>query len=164
VLIAMAMMASPKLLVADEPTTALDVTIQAQILAMLRALAEESQVAALLITHDLAVAASMAKRVLVMNEGKIVETGATRTIVHAPAHAYTRELIASRFDLSSDRARPLAAKQHTRAPSWTELWPEHRPAMGDAVLSLSGVSKSYATVPAPSGAAGACSRRCAPSI
>jgi peptide/nickel transport system ATP-binding protein len=141
VLIAMAMMAAPKLLVADEPATALDVTIQAQILDMLRALAQEHRTAVLLITHDLAVAASMAGRVLVMHEGKIIESGATEAVVRAPSHVYTRSLIASRFDLASDRTRPLGGP----SPSWAELWPEHRVKAEDVVLRLRRVGKSFAT-------------------
>jgi peptide/nickel transport system ATP-binding protein len=141
VLIAMAMMASPKLLIADEPTTALDVTVQAQILDMLRSLARERQAAVLLITHDLAVAASMASRVLVLHEGRIVETGSIREVVTAPAHAYTRRLIASHFDLGSDRTRPLGGA----SPTWVELWPEHRPRADEVVLNLTGVSKSFAS-------------------
>lgn len=144
VLIAMAMMANPKLLVADEPTTALDVTVQAQILDLLRTLATEQQAAVLLITHDLAVAASMSTRVLVMREGKFVETGATRQLVSAPQHPYTRGLIASRFDLATDRTRPLISPGGTQ---WADLWPGYPPDAQNVILSFKQVGKSFATGP-----------------
>ncbi|MCZ6887176.1 MAG: ABC transporter ATP-binding protein [Gammaproteobacteria bacterium] len=95
VMIAMALANEPKLLIADEPTTALDVTIQAQILKLLRDLQSESGMALLLITHDLAVVRSMADRVCVMTEGEIVEAGSSRQIFHAATHRYTRHLLAA---------------------------------------------------------------------
>ena len=107
VLIAMSMMAGPKLLIADEPTTALDVTIQAQILDLLRDLAREQQTAILFVTHDLSVAASLADRVLVLYAGRVAEIGAVRDVIAHPAHPYSAGLLAARFDFSSDRLRPL---------------------------------------------------------
>jgi peptide/nickel transport system ATP-binding protein len=107
VLIAMSMMASPKLLIADEPTTALDVTIQAQILDLLRDLAREQQTAILFVTHDLSVAASLADRVLVLYAGRVAEIGNVRDVIRKPAHPYSAGLLAARFDFSSDRLRPL---------------------------------------------------------
>jgi peptide/nickel transport system ATP-binding protein len=107
VLIAMAMMAGPKLLVADEPTTALDVTIQAQILDLLRGLARAQGTAILFVTHDLSVAASLADRVLVLYGGRVAEIGAVREVIARPAHPYTAGLLAARFDFRSDRTRPL---------------------------------------------------------
>ena len=86
VLIAMAMMAKPKLLIADEPTTALDVTLQAQILDLLRDLAREQQTAILFVTHDLSVAASLARRILVLYAGRIVEMGRIQDLVRNAAH------------------------------------------------------------------------------
>jgi peptide/nickel transport system ATP-binding protein len=145
VLIAMAMMARPKFLVADEPTTALDVTVQAQILTVLSALALEQELAVLLITHDLAVAASMAQRLMVLSRGKIVEAGTTAMIVGAPQHTDTKRLLAARFDLASDRSRPLPAEGGMPAKSWAELWPAQP--RRSAVLAFSGVSKSFATGP-----------------
>jgi peptide/nickel transport system ATP-binding protein len=109
VLIAMAMMAGPKLLIADEPTTALDVTTQAQILDLLRSLAREQNAAILYITHDLGVASSFADRLLVLYAGRTAETGSIREILSRPAHPYSAGLLASRFDLHSDRRRPLPA-------------------------------------------------------
>jgi peptide/nickel transport system ATP-binding protein len=93
VMIAMALMCDPDLLIADEPTTALDVTMQAQILRLLQKLQRELGLALLLITHDLGVVARMAQRVSVMYAGEIVETGAVDEIFAAPAHPYTRGLL-----------------------------------------------------------------------
>ncbi|MGH6865403.1 MAG: ABC transporter ATP-binding protein, partial [Methyloceanibacter sp.] len=95
VMIAMALANEPDLLIADEPTTALDVTIQAQILNLLLKLREEFNMAMLLITHDLGIVRKMADRVCVMNNGEIVERGHTREIFAAPKHPYTKHLIAS---------------------------------------------------------------------
>jgi oligopeptide/dipeptide ABC transporter ATP-binding protein len=93
VMIAMAMACEPRLLIADEPTTALDVTIQAQIIALLRRLAEETGLAILFITHDLGVVASLCDRVAVMYGGLIVETGGVDGVFAAPAHPYTLKLM-----------------------------------------------------------------------
>jgi len=95
-MIAMALACSPKLVIADEPTTALDVTIQAQIMALLADLQAEVGMAVLLITHDLPLVRSFAERVGVMREGRIVEQGSTADIFEAPVHEYTRKLIAAR--------------------------------------------------------------------
>jgi oligopeptide/dipeptide ABC transporter ATP-binding protein len=95
-MIAMALVASPRLLVADEPTTALDVTIQAQILDLLRQLRDRLGLAVLLITHDLGVVAETCDRVAIMYAGRIVEAGATRDLLARPLHPYTRGLLASR--------------------------------------------------------------------
>jgi len=107
VLIAMSMMAQPKLLIADEPTTALDLTTQAQILDLLRDLARAQQTAILFVTHDLNVAASLADRLLVLYAGRVVEIGDVGDVVRQPAHPYSAGLLAARFDLDSDRTRPL---------------------------------------------------------
>ncbi|WP_285294627.1 dipeptide/oligopeptide/nickel ABC transporter permease/ATP-binding protein [Aureimonas altamirensis] len=93
--IAMALANDPEILIADEPTTALDVTVQARILALLKDLQRQRGLSLLLITHDFGVVAGMCDRVAVMKDGSIVEEGATRSVLHAPAHAYTRRLIAS---------------------------------------------------------------------
>ncbi len=95
VMIAMALACEPELLIADEPTTALDVTIQAQILDLIRDLQRDSAAAVLLITHDLGVVAEMAHRVAVMYAGEIVEESDVRTIFNNPEHPYTRGLIGS---------------------------------------------------------------------
>jgi oligopeptide/dipeptide ABC transporter ATP-binding protein len=95
VMIAMAVACNPKLIIADEPTTALDVTIQAQILDLLRELNEQSATAVILITHDLGVVAEMAQRVAVMYAGRIVEYGPVETIFASPRHPYTMALMSS---------------------------------------------------------------------
>ncbi|MBM3557963.1 MAG: ABC transporter ATP-binding protein [Alphaproteobacteria bacterium] len=95
VMIAMALACRPKLIIADEPTTALDVTVQAQILELLKTLTRESRAALILITHDLGVVARYADRVCVMYAGRLVETGPARTIYETPRHPYTIGLMAS---------------------------------------------------------------------
>jgi microcin C transport system ATP-binding protein len=95
VMIAMALANEPDILIADEPTTALDVTIQAQILTLLKDLQQRFGMALLLITHDLGIVAKMADRVCVMTRGKIVEQGDTRTVFAAPEHPYTQRLLAA---------------------------------------------------------------------
>lgn len=105
VMIAMAMSCDPELLIADEPTTALDVTIQAQILDLMRKLNKESGAAIMMITHDLGVLAEMCDRVVVMYAGKVVEEGDVKTIFKNPKHPYTKGLIQSvpRMDDDKDR-------------------------------------------------------------
>lgn len=93
-MIAMAIAHRPKVLIADEPTTALDVTVQAQVLDVLRQVQQETSSAIVLITHDLGVIAEMADRVVVMYAGRVVETGDTTTIFRTPRHPYTRGLLA----------------------------------------------------------------------
>ena len=96
IVIAMALAGNPRLMVADEPTTALDVTIQAQILALLKDLQKQTGCAVLLITHDLGVVAEMADEVVVMYAGRVVEQGTVREIFRGPAHPYTRALMAAK--------------------------------------------------------------------
>jgi peptide/nickel transport system ATP-binding protein len=93
VMIAMALMCGPQLIIADEPTTALDVTIQAQILALLAALQREFRMGMILITHDLGIVARVAQRVAVMYAGEIVETGTVDEVFAAPLHPYTQGLL-----------------------------------------------------------------------
>ncbi len=109
ILIAMAIVNRPRLLIADEPTTALDVTVQAQILGLLNRLRREHGLAMLFISHDLAVVAQMADRVAVMQRGEIVEQASARELFLAPQHAYTRKLLASAPTMKTDRSRPLAS-------------------------------------------------------
>ena len=105
VMIAIALACNPKLLIADEPTTALDVTIQAQILALMRTLRDETGAAILMITHDLGVIAQMADRVVVMYAGQVVEEGVVGELFARPLHPYTRLLM---------RSIPLARKKLAR--------------------------------------------------
>jgi oligopeptide/dipeptide ABC transporter ATP-binding protein len=107
VMIAMAIVNRPQLLIADEPTTALDVTIQAQILDLLADLRAKFGLAMLFISHDLAVVSKVADRVAVMYAGNLVELGPKRDIFHAPAHPYTRGLLHAVPDLKTDRTQPL---------------------------------------------------------
>lgn len=107
IMIAMAIVNRPQLLIADEPTTALDVTIQAQILDLLAELRAKFGLAMLFISHDLAVVSQIADRVAVMYSGSLVELGAKRDIFHSPAHPYTRGLLHAVPDLTTDRGRPL---------------------------------------------------------
>jgi len=108
VMIAMALANEPDLLIADEPTTALDVTIQAQILELLKSLQRETGMAMLLITHDLGVVRKMADRVYVMNAGEIVETGPAAEVFDRPKHAYTRHLISAEPKGEPPRSNPAA--------------------------------------------------------
>ncbi|MFD4676246.1 dipeptide ABC transporter ATP-binding protein [Lentzea sp. NPDC058450] len=123
VVIAMAVANEPSLLIADEPTTALDVTVQAEVLGLLRDLRDRLGVAILLITHDMGVVADLADRVVVMNAGRVVETGPVRQVFREPAQEYTRTLLDSVLRLDS-RELPGRAPE---AP----------------VLELSGVSVTY---------------------
>ena len=159
VLIAMAMMARPKLLVADEPTTALDVTTQAQILDLLRDLARGEQAAILFITHDLGVAASLADRIIVLYAGRVAEIGTVKDILATPAHPYSAGLLSARFDLDSDRLRPLPtlpaertlAKSATYACAYAPRCPlaqadcfANRPPLGPAFIHKGAVACFHA--------------------
>src|SRR5215471_12397422 len=113
VMIAMAIVNRPQLLIADEPTTALDVTIQAQILELLAELRRKFGLAMLFISHDLAVVSRVADRVAVMYAGCLVELGAKGDIFRAAAHPYTRGLLRAVPDLETDRKRPLETIEGT---------------------------------------------------
>ncbi|MGC1424239.1 MAG: ABC transporter ATP-binding protein [Terracidiphilus sp.] len=108
ILIAMALINRPRLLIADEPTTALDVTVQAQILALLADLQKQHRLAMLFISHDLAVVGQVAGRVAVMRAGQIVETGPCTKLLTAPQHPYTQNLLRAVPTLRTDREQPLA--------------------------------------------------------
>ncbi|MFB0689821.1 ABC transporter ATP-binding protein [Agrobacterium pusense] len=95
VVIALALAASPKLIIADEPTTALDVSIQAQIISLLRRLCKEKQTAVMLVTHDMGVIAEAADRVAVLYAGRLIEVGPVEQVLHEPRHPYTQGLMAS---------------------------------------------------------------------
>ncbi len=122
VLIAMALMCRPQLLIADEPTTALDVTLQAQILDLLRSLRDELGMGILIITHDLGVVAGFCDRVAVMYGGRIVETARVQELFAAPRHPYTQGLLAAIPRLSTPRGERLAVIEG-RVPSASERPP-----------------------------------------
>ena len=145
VMIAMALVCHPKVLIADEPTTALDVTIQAQILELLERLQAELGMAVLLITHDLGVVAGQADRVVVMYAGQVVETAPTTALFDQPLHPYTEGLMAAvpRIDAPKSRlqaipgqvpaatAWPSGCRFHPRCPhAWTKCKIEEPPLLG----------------------------------
>ncbi len=109
VMIAMAIVNRPALLIADEPTTALDVTVQAQILELLAELRRRLGLAMLFVSHDLAVVSRISDRIAVLYAGRVVESGAARQLFDGPAHPYTRGLLGSIPTLKTDRSRPLHA-------------------------------------------------------
>ena len=122
VMIAMALALRPDLLIADEPTTALDVTVQAEVLALLKELQRETGMAVLIITHDLGVVAEIADRVVVMEKGVLVESGTVRDVYQNPQHAYTKKLIA---------AAPGKGQMHAPLPG------------AEPVLKVRNVRKTY---------------------
>jgi peptide/nickel transport system ATP-binding protein len=137
VMIAMALAQSPKILIADEPTTALDVTVQAQILALIRKLQAEHGISVILITHDMGVVAEMADEVLVMSQGRAVETGPTARILTAPREEYTRRLLAAvpRLGQMAGTVSPKRAAAARKAPdSRTEPEREALVAVKDLIV------------------------------
>lgn len=124
-MIAMAMVAKPDLLIADEPTTALDVTTQAQVLGLIKDLQKETGMAVILVTHDLGIVANMAKNVVVMRKGRIMESGPAPVVLGAPAHGYTQKLFAA-APMIPDVAEPSAPLDYS-----------------DLILDLKSVSKTY---------------------
>ncbi len=124
-MIAMAMVAKPDLLIADEPTTALDVTTQAQVLGLIKELQHETGMAMILVTHDLGIVANMAEEVVVMNKGRVMESGPATAMLRAPAHPYTQQL----FD-----AAPSIPAVAAPAEPLSEQ---------DLILQLKNVSKTY---------------------
>jgi peptide/nickel transport system ATP-binding protein len=124
-MIAMAMVAKPELMIADEPTTALDVTTQAQVLGLIRSLQAETGMGVILVTHDLGVVANMAQNVVVMNKGRVMESGLATDVLGAPAHPYTAKLFAA-------------------APMIPEVASAARvPSHDDVILDLRNISKTY---------------------
>ena len=124
-MIAMAMVAKPELLIADEPTTALDVTTQAQVLGLINELQKETGMAVILVTHDLGVVANMAQQVVVMNKGRVMESGSAADVLGSPAHGYTQKLFKA-APMIPDVAMPARALPHE-----------------DVILDLRDVSKTY---------------------
>ncbi|MEV5684845.1 ABC transporter ATP-binding protein [Streptomyces sp. NPDC052164] len=154
-LIASATAGGPRVLIADEPTTALDVTVQARVLELLREL-KESGTALLLISHDLAVVAQLADRIAVMTQGRVVETGPTGQVLGAPRHPYTRTLISSvpALDAVPAQGRPQGARSEDAPLTGAEDAPPPRSDAGDAapppapgagavLLSARGLVKRY---------------------
>jgi peptide/nickel transport system ATP-binding protein len=149
VMIAMALARRPSLIIADEPSTALDVITQAQILRLLGTLAREEGVGLLFITHDLGVASVLADRVAIMHRGRIVETGPFGAVIRQPAHPYTRALLAARIALDTDRERPLPVAAEDDADAgegsggppraWTPA--ADRPA--NLALEMAGIKKTF---------------------
>ncbi|WP_353181385.1 ABC transporter ATP-binding protein [Bosea sp. (in: a-proteobacteria)] len=137
VMIAGALAADPRFLVADEPTTALDVTTQSQILDLLEELQAESGLGILLITHDLGIVAEMARRVVVLYGGKVMETGAADAVLAAPRHPYTRALLASMPDIEAlQPPRPIPGTPGDRLPaaSGCPFQPRCGEAIGDCAV------------------------------
>ncbi len=141
VVIALALAAEPQLIVADEPTTALDVSIQAQIIQLLKRLCRERGAAVMLITHDMGVIAETCDRVAVMYAGRIAEIGPVHTVIHAPAHPYTAGLMAAIPDMGEERDRltqidgtmprlnaiPSGCAYHPRCPRTVDRCTSQRP-------------------------------------
>ncbi len=127
-MIAMAMVSRPDLLIADEPTTALDVTTQAQVLGLIKELQRETGMAVILVTHDLGVVANMADSVVVMHKGRVMESGRARDLLGSPAHGYTRKLFAAAPVIPAVAAPPrVMAADGVR----------------DLILDIRGVTKSF---------------------
>src|ERR1035441_6250273 len=151
-MIAMAMSCSPRLLIADECTTALDVTIQAQILLQLRSLCDDHGIGVLLITHDLGVVAEVADRVVVLYNGRVVEQGTVRSIFEDPQHPYTWGLLGSMPRLDRPRREQLLAIPPAPPPhAASSFCPSRapRPSRGRPAVA----ARSSPAVPTPSTAA-----------
>ncbi|KQN60528.1 peptide ABC transporter ATP-binding protein [Serratia sp. Leaf51] len=145
VMIAMAIACRPKLLIADEPTTALDVTIQAQIIELLLELQQQENMALMLITHDLALVAEAAQHIIVMYAGQVVESAKATEIFRAPRHPYTQALLRSLPEFAADKARlqslpgvvpgkydrPHGCLLNPRCPYATDLCHKEEPALRD---------------------------------
>jgi peptide/nickel transport system ATP-binding protein len=147
-MIAMALVCRPALLIADEPTTALDVTIQAQTLKLMQELQRELEMAVLLITHDLGVVANMADEVVVVYHGKLMESGPVETIFRAPEHPYLVALMRAvpRVGMKDgEKLTPVRAVKTPKDSHWLvrESWPEGGDAAGP-LLKVDTVSKTYA--------------------
>lgn len=145
-MIAQSLSTDPKLLIADEPTTALDVTVQAEILQLMRNLQQKLNSAIILITHDMGVVADLADRVAVMRRGEIVETGPIRDIFNNPQHEYTKALLDAVLHLGGDEIdvnAAIADAAEQRRPA-TELLNQVAPQRGgDLILSMKDVSLEY---------------------
>jgi peptide/nickel transport system ATP-binding protein len=148
VAIALALCAEPQLIIADEPTTALDVSVQAQIIALLRRVCRERKAAAMLITHDMGVIAETADRVMVMYQGRVLETGPVREVLDRPAQPYTRVLMAAIPSVHQRLARlPVpeigAPATATAAPVRAEPVPHAAAAEGKTLLEVRDLGKEF---------------------
>ncbi len=148
-MIAMALICEPALLIADEPTTALDVTIQAQILKLMADLQRELGIAILFITHDLGVVANIARSMVVMYRGRVMERGPTRTLLSRPQHPYLQGLLRALPRLHTPADRPLVPLRRIPASASALLTRdrrEGRPAVGDQpILEVEGLRKAFVT-------------------
>jgi len=134
VMIAMAIACEPELIIADEPTTALDVTVQKRILELLRELCAENNSGLIFITHDLGVVSEIADRVLVMYQGEVVEEGAVKTILASPREPYTKALLACRPKLSNNPVRLPVVSDFLEKNQKRETSPKHQPESREVVL------------------------------
>jgi peptide/nickel transport system ATP-binding protein len=155
VVIALALACDPDVIFADEPTTALDVSVQAQILALIRRQVRERQIGILLATHDMGVIAETADRVAVMHRGRIVEIGPTRQVIEEPRHPYTRRLIAAvprsdvtlrRFPVVADEGDAAAQPALDLASHWLGAGSaDHQPGEQRTLVAISGLSVRFPT-------------------
>ena len=146
VMIALSLARNPSLIIADEPTTALDVTVQAQILQLLLDLRKSRGCSVVFVTHDLGVAAQICDRIAVMYRGEIVESGDVETVLGSPQHEYTKGLLASRIDLLTPRDRPiLSAHGAGGADHLPDLWPSVVP--GPAAVTVADVRRTFSSGP-----------------
>ncbi|MDF1720094.1 MAG: ABC transporter ATP-binding protein [Minwuia sp.] len=149
--IAMALVCRPALLIADEPTTALDVTIQAQILKLMNDLQKELGMAILMITHDLGVVANMADEIVVMYHGRVMESGTLKDLFAAPKHPYLQALLRAvpRFDMAEGERlvpiREIKAQLDGALLQPRKPWPENAPDAHKPLLEVRGLTKSYGT-------------------
>ncbi len=145
VMIAMALACEPKLLIADEPTTALDVTIQRQILELLGSLKQRHRMSLLFISHDLGVVGEIADHVVVMRNGLVREQGSTARIFEAPQDAYTRALLACRPSLQGNPARLMVIDEHIGGAAHDAATPQAKPkdAQAPVVLEVRSLAKSF---------------------
>ena len=149
-MIAQSLACDPKILLADEPTTALDVTVQAEILKLMRDLKDRVDASIILITHDMGVVADLADRILVMKDGKLVESGTADQIFHRPRHPYTRQLLDAVPHLGAAMAGGLELEDRAAGPHGNgapaQVDPRRRaapPAAADLVVDLAGVAVEY---------------------
>jgi peptide/nickel transport system ATP-binding protein len=146
VMIALSLARNPSLIIADEPTTALDVTVQAQILQLLLDLRESRGCSVVFVTHDLGVAAQICDRIAVMYQGRIVESGDVDTVLGRPEHDYTKGLLASRIDLTTPRDRPILSAHGAGAgDALPAVWPAV--VTGAPAVTIADARRTFSTGP-----------------